>query len=333
MKFLLGNSTLHNLGGSEMWTLTLATELTRSGGHHVTAYSPRLGIVADMLEKAGIKCINRITNQPDRGRSSYKEDSNDYDVIICAHYEITKYLKRKLPDVPMITITHGVIHKNPISGQIFPEHPVTEFKVDEYLAVSEEVQGQLLRAYGIKATILRNFFDLERFKFMDNNIQTDKPKCILVNSNYWGDDDPIHRIIKEVAGHYDADLMTIGLNFSPTLEVEKVLEQADIVFGMGRSVLEGVCMGKLGVVHGRWGTGGVITPESYQQLRMTNFSGRHWMGSNHLRQAQEIVSQIDAAWNMKVIRNMRKIIENEHNVNVAAKQLIEIAETIIEKKH
>lgn len=334
LKILVANQTLDILAGSELWTLTLATELKRLG-HDVTAYSPQLGFIATKLEAIGVKCVKEIAGGK-KGAKSFnfvfeEEASNDYDVIICAHYKITKYLKSKLPNVPIIAIVHGIIHKNPETVEIFPEHPVTEFKVDQYLAVSEEVQDLLMEVYGIQAKIFRNFFDLERFDFDEKIKLPEKPKTIMVNSNYWGVQDPINQIIKEVADHYDAKFIGIGANFAPTFEVEKILKDVDIVFGMGRSVLEGVCMGKIGVVHGRWGTGGVITPKSYPQLKKTNFSGRIEKGRNQLKSSQEIISQIDSAWNLENIKTMRKIMEEKHNVKIVAKKLIKIAQNLIEK--
>jgi hypothetical protein len=334
MKILLGNNTFDILAGTEMWMLTLATEL-RKLGHEVTAYSPQLGFVATKMEAVGAKCINEVAGQGGAaGAFNFvleEERSTNYDIIICNHNEITKYLKEKLPNVPIIATIHGIIHKNPETGEIYPEHPVTEFKVDKYLAVSEEVQDLLMDVYGIQAKVFRNFFDLDRFKYKKKNRLESSPKTIMVSSNYWGVEDPINQIIKEVADHYNARFIGIGANFASTYEVEQIMADADIVFGMGRSVMEGVCMGKIGVVHGRWGTGGVINPESYKTLKLTNFSGRIVDGQNQLKPAQEIIDQIDKAWNVKTIDEMRKIIEKDHNVKVAAKKLVAMAEELIKK--
>jgi len=309
--------------------LTLATELVKLG-HEVTAYSQDLGLVATKLEGLGVKCVKDMTGDNNGIKPFspiFEEKEGTFDVVICAHHEITKFLHSKFPDVPMIAVVHGIMHKHPETGEMFPEHPVTEFKVDQYIAVSEEVQDLLLEVYGIQSKLLRNFFDLDRFKKVGKLPK--KPKTILVNSNYWGADDDINKIIKEVADHYDAKFMGIGANFAPTFEVDQVIKDADIVFGMGRSVLEGVCMGKIGVIHGRWGTGGAITPENYKNLVRTNCSGRGWKSNNNLASSQEIIAQIDAAWNQKTVDAMHKIMKENHNVKVAAAELIKIAEGLI----
>jgi len=334
LKILLGNNTFDILAGTEIWMLTLATEL-RKLGHEVTAYSPQLGFIATKMEAIGAKCIKDVVGQGSSAKAFNfileEKRSTNYDIIICNHNEITKYLKEKLPNVPIIATVHGIIHKNPETGEIYPEHPVTEFKVDKYLAVSEEVQDLLMSVYGIQAKVFRNFFDLDRFSYKKKTKLGDAPKTIMVNSNYWGVEDPINKVIKEVADYYGAKFIGIGANLAPTYEVEQILADADIVFGMGRSVLEGICMGKIGVVHGRWGTGGVINPESYETLKLTNFSGRIVDGTNQLKSAEEIVAQIDEAWNLKTMSEMRKVAEKDHNVKIAAKELVAMAEELIKK--
>lgn len=303
MKILLGNNTFDALAGSETWMMTLADELIRLG-HEITAYSPRLGFVSGKLENAGVKCIREINDEKP-------------DLIICAHYDITNYIHLKLSDTPMIAVVHGVLHKE--SNTILPEHPV--FFPVKYIAVSEEVQSKLKNDYNIDSVVIRNFFDLEKFSRGRIN---EKPKSFLINSNYWGADDIISEIIKDVAGHYGADTIMIGIEAVPVYGVNDIIQGADVVVGMGRSVMEGACMGKLAIVHGRWGTGGVITPERYQLLKLSNFSGRANGQKVELMKAEDIIKQIDQYYNQKNIDNVYEIITKEHNVKIATKQILNL---------
>jgi len=328
MKILMGNNTLSLLAGSEMWILTLAKELKRLG-HSVTCYSTDLGLIATKLEADGIHCVKEVgeSGSIKPFNPFFEEDQNgDFDVIICNHYEITKYLHSQFPTIPIIATVHGIIHKGE-NGEIYPEHPITEFKVDQYVAVSEEVQDLLSKEYNIDSVIIRNFFDLQKFN-SDKKIK-EKPEMILVNSNYWGVQDDINKTIKEVADHYGAKFIGIGANFAPTYEVEEVMKDVDIVFGMGRSVLEGVCMRCLGVVHGRWGTGGILAPDTVNDIRATNFSGRNSGGN--LLSSQALIAEIDKYFNQKNIDAMHSYMKKRHNVEVAAKQFIKIAEGLIKK--
>ena len=333
LKIIMGNATLALLAGSETYLETLAKEFKRLG-HEVTAYSPQLGLIATKLEAVGIRCVDSIKGQGDgkvRPFTPYFEaDEGQYDIIICSHYEITKYLHDRLPDTPIIGIVHGILHKNVDTGEIWPEHPVTEFKVDQYIAVSEEVQGILKRFHNIEAKVIRNFIDLKRFK--KEGKLSKKPRSVLVNSNYWTPDDPINQIIKKVADNYDISFMGIGANFASTYETEEILKDADIVFGMGRSILEAAAMGKVVVCHGRWGTGGVLDPKLMVELAKTNFSGRlENSDSRPLLEAPIIISQIDEAYNQKNVDAVHGIMKKHHNVEVVAKEFLKIAEGLINK--
>jgi len=330
MKILLGNNTFSILAGSETYMLTLATELKKLG-HEVTAYSPNLGFIATKLEQIGVKCINTLVGSQKAQVEPFNpilvEPEDDFDVAICAHYEITRTIRQKFPNLPIIAIVHGIIHSNPATGEIYPEHPVTDMFINQYVAVSEEIKEKLENEYGIESIVIRNLFDLEKFK--KEGSLPKAPKRIMVNSNYWGVEDQINQIIKEVADHYKAEFVGVGANFASTYEVDKIVKTADVVFGMGRSVMEGVCAGKIGVVHGRWGTGGVVNPESYDTLKLTNFSGRPWTGDGRFLSPKEIISQIDASWNNKTINEMQKIIKKEHDSKVVTKKFLDIANKLI----
>jgi hypothetical protein len=330
MKILLFNQTLQILAGSETYTLTLAAELKRLG-HEVTAYSPHLGIIAAKLEGMGVKCVNELVGDGNAQIQPFNpilvESESNFDIAIGAHYDRTREVRQKFPNLPIIAICHGIIHSNPETGEIYPEHPVTDMRIEQYVAVSEEVQGLLKEAYGIDSVVIRNMFDLSRFK-KEGKIKK-KPETILVSSNYWGVEDEINKIIKEVAENYNAKFIGIGANFATTYETDEIIKQADIVFGMGRSVMEGVCAGKIGVVHGRWGTGGVVTKETYDTLKLTNFSGRPVKGQGKLLPAKDIIAQIDLAWDQKSVDATHAIIKKEHDVKVIAKKFLDIAEKLI----
>ena len=307
----VGNNTLATFAGSELWTYTLAAELQRTG-HRVTAFSPDLGAIASKLEAIGIRCAADVQALP-----------NDCDVIICNHHDITTALHHRLPHVPIIAVVHGISHRDPHTGQTLPEHPVTDFEVDQYVAVSEEVQTLLRDSYNIAAVVLRNFFDLGRYTWTPAPLDG-APTNILINCNYSRPQDQHVRVMGEVAAHYGAQLRTIGANFQEVgWAVEDVIRGNDVVVGMGRSVLEGFCMGKLALVHGRWGTGGVVTEQTYDVLKLTNFSGRNSHG--RCASADEIVGLIDEAIGHRQSDWQRQTVEQHHDVRGAATTLVQRA--------
>jgi hypothetical protein len=327
MKILMGNNTLELLAGSETWIYTLACAFKKLG-HEVTAYSPQLGFIAMQLEKEGIKCVSGFSQKQEAHKFNpvlEEESDEDFDVIICNHYQITHDLHKRFPKVPIIATVHGILHADVSTGQIWPEHPVTEFKVDQYVAVSEEVQGLLKDVYGIESVVIRNFFDLEKFEWSPQT-GLGKPNTFLINSNYLALNDPQVQVLKDVVKHYDAQFKAIGANFAGSWDLQEVIKGVDVVIGMGRSVLEGFVMGKIALVQGRWGTGGVLTPETYETIRQTNFSGRNSEGKYATK--EEIISMIDGALNLEQFEWQQKIVEKEHSSIEAANSFLDIAERL-----
>lgn len=333
MNILLANNTLDILAGSETWTLTMAKELVNLG-HKVSAYSDKLGFIAMRLEEIGVKCYRELTSDTSLKPFDFvlhEESTYDFDVIICNHHHITGYLRKKFPKTPIIATIHGILHKNTQTGEIYPEHPNLEANVDRFVAVSEEVQSLLKDVYKIDAELIRNPFDLETFFYKPADEGTDKNiKTIMINTNYQGKDDPGVQLIKQVADHYGAQVRAVGANFQPTYEIEHIIKDCDVIVGMGRSVLEGVAMGKIGLVHGRWGTGGVITPETVEKLAWYNYSGRNSNGE--VKTVGEIVALIDAANTRSNGDAMYEYMTRNHDVRVVAKKYLELAEELIKTR-
>ncbi len=331
LKILLGNNTLSLLAGSETWTATLAKQLKKMG-HIVEGFSPDLGIIAEDLEDNGIRCYDNISTSGLKPFSVRLEPArtHDYDVIIANHHHIVEFLRSQFPNTPIISTIHGIMHlETDASGKKrkAPEHPA-EAGVNQFVAVSEEVQQMLKQDYNIDSIVVRNFFDVNRFK-AKRPITPGKPKILMVNSNYADKESPDIKIIREVAKHYGAKMGAVGESFVAARDTMLGINDADVVFGMGRSVLEGVCAGRLGIVHGRWGTGGVICEENVEEIRKYNFSGRN--SDAKLASAQEIIEMIDQYYNQATINWGMAYMRREHNAALAAEMYIQIANELLGK--
>lgn len=317
LKILLGNNTLSILGGSETWTYTLAVQLKKMG-HDVSCFSPLLGIFSEKLEEEGIHCYSDLSEESLKPFSIILDEKveHKYDVIIANHNHIVDYLRLQFPKTPIISTIHGIIHE--FEGQIAPEHPALNAGVAQFVSVSEEIQEKIKKDYNIDSVITRNFFDLEKFnKMKAPNIP---PKQFLINTNYQGKDDPEIMVVREVAKHFGAKFTAIGQGFSQTNDVTKAIEDSDVIFGMGRSVLEGVAAGRIGIVHGRWGTGGLINEKNIEELRGCNFSGRNSKGK--IATKEELIEMINTpyqpSWNMEYMAK-------NHNVILATEEYIRLA--------
>jgi hypothetical protein len=323
LKILLGNNTLSLLAGSETWTYTLALAL-QALGHQVSCFSPDLGTIAQKLMDAGIQCYSDVGKAQSRVFSYIldEETNHDYDVIIANHNHIVAYLRAQFPTKPIISTVHGIIHFMEDGRTIAPEHPALDCGVNQFVAVSEEIKDKLLNDYGLESVIIRNGFDMNRFGAIRPANQ-DKPKQFLINSNYCSKDDPIVLSIRDAAKMMGAKVAAIGHNFTPTADPIRAIEDSDVVFGMGRSVLEGVAGGRLGIVYGRWGIGGPIVESNIEELRKYNFSGRN--AKSEFISPEDLVAMISQYYIPSVLSWGQAYIARDHNVMLAAEKYVALA--------
>lgn len=329
LKILLANNTLSLLAGSETWTKTLALQL-KAMGHEVTCFSPSLGVISDQLTEAGIKCYAEIHTSKIKPFSFILEEtaSHNYDVIIANHNHIVKYLREQFPKTPIISTIHGVIHTYE-NGSMAPEYPAVDSNVNQFVAVSEEVRDLLKSAYGIESVIVRNFFDIEKFSSL--GIARPAPKQFMINTNYLSKDDKVIQSIRDASKHFGARVAAIGENFTLSNDVTKAIEDSDVIFGMGRSLLEGMAAGRLGICYGRWGMGGVLNESTVKEIRFFNFSGRNSDQTLDLNvSAEDIIKMIEENYNPETLNWSAEYVARDHNVVFAADEYVRIARELIE---
>ncbi len=327
MKILLGNNTLSLLAGSETWTYTLALALKKAG-HNVACYSPDLGIISDKLAQEDIPSYRHMNTGGIQMFSPILEESrdHDYDVIIANHWHIVAQLRNRFPKTPIMSTIHGIIHHHPDDKEQWaPEHPAMESGVNQFIAVSEEVQALLKQEYNIESEIVRNFIDIKRYGSLPEAKK--KPEQFLINTNYLGSDDPPVKLIRDTAKLMGAKVAAIGVNFSPNFHTEIAIKDSDVVFGMGRSVLEGMAAGRLGVVLGRWGHGGVVNKDTVEAIRMQNFSGRN-AETNELPTPEQLAEEIKKNYNQATLDWTKEYIKKDHNAAFAAEKIIRMAKEL-----
>lgn len=325
LNILLGNNTLSLLAGSETWTYTLALQL-KAMGHKVACFSPDLGVIAEKLMEQGIPCYNNLSSAGITPFTFILEEKVDhnYDVIISNHLHITEYLRSQFPKKPIISTVHGIIHfaENEIGEKIkAPEHPALEAGVNQFVSVSEEIQEKLKDDYGIDSILIRQPLDVKKYSSLKAPNET--PKQFLINTNYANRNSEEVEVLREVAKHFNAKMAAVGINFTSQFDLTKAIEDSDVIFGMGRSLLEGMAAGRLGICHGRWGTGGVACLANIKDLQAFNFSGRNSGGK--LATKSEIIEMIQDYYNPGLLQWTKDYVAQNHNIILAAEEYIRIA--------
>lgn len=101
---------------------------------------------------------------------------------------------------------------------------------------------------------------------------------------------------------------------------EHHINKVDLVITLGRGALEAMSCGRNVIVYDYNGGDGMITPESYNEIRQKNFSGRRYsLMYNEQDLMQELCKYTSSFGNAN-----RKIIENNHSVKKNVRELLNI---------
>jgi len=304
MRILMTNLRLTWYSGSDTYLYTLAKELI-SRGHQVSIYSPSISLILQgrRFEEAGITILPKLENTFYQATEEY-----GFDVIHGQHSRPLSEAHRVFPKLPVIFVSHGVLPE--------PEKYPKDVDIARYIGVSEEVVNFQYKNIPEKLKeIIRNPIDTERFFYSPK--KAGKKIKILIASNYFHNEWDAEEVWKAVK-ILNAEMDVIGTNGKIMFNTEKIIKNCDLIIGLGRSLLEGMAMGKPAIVGDYNGYDGVITPKSYQEIKKRNFSSRtnkeKWDGNKLAKEIQNIFSGDYT----KMGKNNRDIILKNHNIKKIA---------------
>jgi glycosyltransferase involved in cell wall biosynthesis len=242
-RILLTNNHLVQPGGSETWTLTVSRELVRRG-HEVYVYAREIGPLAKAFPCPVVR------NVP-----------GEFDVGLVNH---NSCLKAARPACGTVVMTcHGT-------------HPELEQPVpgaDRYVAISEEVQAHL-RCLGFDSTLIRNPIDCSLFAPRRRPEKRLRRVLSLCQGQAAND------LLEAVCRREGWRLRTVD-DGHRRLGVEKLMNAADLVVGLGRSAMEGMACGRPVLVmdsrsYTAYAMDGRVTPDNVWPLLECNLSGRRF---------------------------------------------------------
>lgn len=258
MKNLRVLITTHHLieyAGSELFTYTLAKYLVKNNVD-VTLYSKYLGKTSSLIEKLNIRVVDNLQ----------EIKSSKFDVAHVQHYINFFEVKESFPNLPIVYVSHGVI---PALEQPPPDH----FGVDFYVAITERVKKNLeLRGIAPnKIKIIRNIFDAEMFSSACEINAS--PKSALIISNHMPDKN--FRIIEESCKQLNIRISKVGLpnHATPYTKLPEMINSSDIVFTIGRGVIETCLCERVPIIYDYLGGDGMLTPSTFEMLMSMNFTG------------------------------------------------------------
>ncbi|HEX6229156.1 MAG TPA: hypothetical protein VFZ41_06800 [Solirubrobacterales bacterium] len=239
------------LGGTETYSATVAEQLERLG-HTVTVHAAEAN--TNGRELAASRGLRMTVGEPPK--------LDEVDAILVQDAASAYMLAGRRAGLPLVFASHGFAAF---------EHPPGGLQPSPTLVVLNDRVARHAAALASRPTVvrLRQPIDIERFR--PRGASRRRARRVLLASNY------LHgarlRILEEVCGDLGLELVQLGAPSTPTVEPEAALADADIVVGYGRSVLEGMAMGRAAYVWDYAGGDGWVTPESYPALEADGFSG------------------------------------------------------------
>lgn len=290
MNVLVGNNHLESIGGSEMYTYDIIQSLSKKEDVSVEYFTFHQGQVSEKIEK-------------DLQVSFRSKDK--YDLVIASHYPVIQELFLL---GPTIQICHGIVpgleEPNPLA--------------DIHVSVSQEIADSLKRK-GCKSEILLNGLDLQTkndHKPIHNTVKRILSLCQSEKAN---------EVLKEICQEEDWHFTAFNKNINPTFHIEDMINDHDMVIGLGRSCFDAMACGRPVVIYDQREyngnlADGYLHPELFDSFVLHNCSGRY---------AKKV---LDKAGLKKEIlkyrpedgRELRKIAEQKLNVDILTASLISL---------
>ncbi len=283
------------LGGAQTWVYTAARAL-HEAGHEPLVWSAGLGEIARRTEEFA-RCSTRL------------RDLAPWDVVWGSH-QLTALVPPRAPRCQIVHATQNQDQEAPIPG------------LDAYFAVSEEV-ADLLASRGLWCEgIVRQPVDVERFH--PRTPLRPWPPRVLHFGNYqrWVP------IVEQACRRLGAPFAVLG---GPTdargrrWDVETLIDQADLVVGQSRCVLEAMACGRNAVVCSGWdpdegyGLDGFVTPATYRMFRAANLTGNI---HRRVPTADAIAEEI-ARYDPALGPELRRVVVEAHAPLTALQPLID----------
>ena len=255
MNILITTHQLANFAGSELYTFQLAKGLSEAG-HRVTVYSRYVDVFESLFALEKIHLVMDLN----------EVKKKHFDVAHVQHNITALEVRQLFPEVPIFFLSH--------SGVAFLEHvPLIDVNISLYGAVSEYVKASLKKQGVLKrnVVVVNNLIDEKLFSSVQSI--NDVPKQAVIISNRI--DSQTESRIEKACKKLGIKLKKVGARFEsvPNEELPQIINDADIVFSLGRGVMETMMCGRVPFILDFKGGDGMVTPQTYSHLESCHFNG------------------------------------------------------------
>lgn len=275
MKILLTNHHLFSYQGTENFTYVIADFLRRRG-HEVTLYSAYFARLQEDFKRIGVRIVTDI--------ETIKGEAFD---IAHVHHQINLYEVRfYFPTLPIVLLCHGV--------NFLETPPSFDVNVTQFLAVSERAENNMLKA-GVekdKIRLFRNMIDEDEF-YPIKPIHEFPKKALVVSNKI---DLYTEEVIRNACQQFNIACTFVGERFKKVSyhEMAELINQYDLIFSLGRGVMEALFCGRIPIVLDFEGGDGMVTEKTIHEQVKSNFSGNLYNLRYSVDELVEVIKQYDA---------------------------------------
>lgn len=242
---LVGVYYLNHVGGAQLYTADLIKQLKTRDDVEVEFFAIEMGELSTYVrDELGVSFMSK----------------EKYDLVLATHNLTVEALYKK---GPIVQICHGAI-----LGLEFPS-----IYADFHVGISEEVCDSLDQK-GFENTLVLNGLDLEQKR------PERRPNPQLTNVLSLCQSEEANTKLRKVCDKLGLAFTAFNKHKNPTFHIEKEINEADLVVGIGRSVYDAMACGRPCIVfdsrdyNGNKGDG-YLHPHLFNEFAEANCSGRY----------------------------------------------------------
>lgn len=308
LNILLSTHHLNGYTGSEIFLKTLAVSLKKYG-HKVIVYSKYIGSIKDEFRQNSVDLTDSLENLKNK----------NFDLAHVSHNINAIEIRNYFPNLPIIYLSQGVL-------PFLEQPPIIDIGISKYLAISEEIRNNLI-SHNIdpsKIEIIGNIVD-ETLFFPQKKLNKKPQKALILSSRITTKK---AEVIKQACSKLGIEYQFKGgQNKKVTQkELSNLLNNFDIVFSLGRGAIESILSGRIPIIFDYLGGDGIVTPESFREIKKCNFSGRRF-GKNY--STQDLIDEI-SKYDQSYSNILRELAIKEYSTKSVIPKLVNIYYSVVE---
>lgn len=307
MQIVLSCENFDAFGGTETYTLTAAQQL-EALGHDVAIYSPNRGAMAEFARGEGMRVLG-IDELP-----------SVCDLVVFGDAATCHELSSRYGDAVRMFVVHSRDH-----ALQYP--PQLDGCCHAVIVLNDRVR-RTVEARGWHAPIVRLSQPIDTARFRNLGPPRRSARRALLLSNYLTG--PRTELLESACRANCISLSWIGVPASPTATPEHAIANADMVFALGRSALEGMAAGRAVYVYGAVGGDGWVTPDRYPAMEADGFAGLSDRGMTI--DVARLTADL-AEWKQMMGEVNRDLVLSNHEAREHAIELVSLARTVEAREH